>query len=226
MSTSNDSLSASVKHGAAWAVGFFGIFFLLSSAFAAYSALQTVSTASTGATLSSSEWNKMVSNFDSVDAQLAALGALAIKSSVATSDIADSAVTDEKIASGISPSKLAQASATSNQVLKWNGSAWAPGADSGGAADFKAIMNATADHLYATFGLWGTARSPFTEHYTNTSGACGAYPAYPSYPSCPTGWTSMGTRQSQYTGDNCNCGEFGCSSMLHRTSQRYCKLSW
>lgn len=148
-----------MKHGAAWAIGFFGVLFFLSTAFAAYSALQTVGTASSGSQILSAEWNKMVSNFASVDSQLsslsssiASLGTLAMKSSVASADITDasiatndladsavtstkianSAVTDAKVASGISPSKLAQASATNDQVLKWNGTAWAPGADSTG----------------------------------------------------------------------------------------------
>lgn len=133
----------------------------------------------------------MVSNFASVDSQLAALGTLSSKSSVNTADVADSAITDAKIAAGIAPSKLAQVSATSGQVLKWNGSAWAPAADSVGVTDYKAIMNAAADHLYSAFGLWGTIQPPFTQHYTNTASACGSYPAYPAYPSCPTGWISM-----------------------------------
>jgi hypothetical protein len=120
------SIIASMKQGAAWAVGFFGTLFLISSGFAAYSALQSVSTASSGSPILSAEWNKMVSNFASVDSQLAALGSLALKSSVDTADIANSAVTDAKVASGISPSKLASAGATSGQVLSWNGSTWAP----------------------------------------------------------------------------------------------------
>ncbi len=200
-----------MKHGAAWAVGFFGVLFFLSTAFAAYSALQTVGTASSGSQILSAEWNKMVSNFASVDSQLAALGSLSLKSSVATADIADSAVasakiadsavTDAKIASGISPSKLASGGATSGQVLSWNGSAWAPAAAGGGAAEYKAIMNAAADHVYSAFGLWGPIQTPFTQHYTNTAnGPCGGgFPAYPAYPNCPTGWISMGTRQTQTT---------------------------
>lgn len=170
-----------MKHGAAWAIGFFGVLFFLSTAFAAYSALQTVGTASSGSQILSAEWNKMVSNFASVDSQLsslsssiASLGTLAMKSSVASVDITDasiatndladsavtstkianSAVTDAKVASGISPSKLAQASATNDQVLKWNGTAWAPGNDVAG-------------------GIEGTWQSPSRTNnvtYTNTTG--------------------------------------------------------
>lgn len=75
-------------------------------------------------------------------ARVSGLGTLAAKSAVssaditdgtvATADVANSAVTDAKIAPGISPSKLAQASAANGQVLKWNGTAWAPAADSTG----------------------------------------------------------------------------------------------
>lgn len=102
----------------------------VSAALAAYSALQSVQTVSTGSGLSSSEWNKVVSNLSSVDSQLAALGALAYKSAVGSSDIADGSVADADLAGGIAPSKIAQSSATSGQVLKWNGSVWAPAADS------------------------------------------------------------------------------------------------
>lgn len=52
-------------------------------------------------------------------------------SAVTSAKIADGAVGDAKVASGLSPSKLAQASASVGQVLKWSGSAWAPAPDSG-----------------------------------------------------------------------------------------------
>lgn len=98
----------------------------------------------------------MVSNFTSVDSQLsslsstvAGLGTLSSKSSVDTADIANSAVTDAKVAAGIAPSKLASASATSGQVLKWNGSAWAPAADSTGTAGgITAITTASCSTSY------------------------------------------------------------------------------
>jgi trimeric autotransporter adhesin len=50
---------------------------------------------------------------------------------VTTATILDGAITDAKI-SDVSPSKIAQAAATSGQILKWNGSAWAPAADNVG----------------------------------------------------------------------------------------------
>lgn len=50
---------------------------------------------------------------------------------VATANIAANAVDDSKILN-VAPGKLTQASATSGQVLKWNGTAWAPAADNVG----------------------------------------------------------------------------------------------
>lgn len=45
--------------------------------------------------------------------------------------VASGAISDAKI-SDVSPSKILQSAATSGQVLKWNGSAWAPAADNVG----------------------------------------------------------------------------------------------
>ncbi|WP_185152498.1 hypothetical protein, partial [Fulvivirga aurantia] len=45
-----------------------------------------------------------------------------------TIKISDGAVTDEKI-SAVSPNKIAQDGAATNQVLKWNGTAWSPADD-------------------------------------------------------------------------------------------------
>jgi hypothetical protein len=47
---------------------------------------------------------------------------------VTTAKIANGAVDDSKIA-GVSPGKISQSAATNGQVLKWNGSAWAPADD-------------------------------------------------------------------------------------------------
>lgn len=74
---------------------------------------------------------------------------------IATADIANSAVTDAKVAAGIAPSKLAQASATSGQVLKWNGSAWAPAADSTGTAG--GITAITTASCLTSGGEWETS---------------------------------------------------------------------
>lgn len=60
------------------------------------------------------------------------LAALAVDSS----KLAVSGVTVTRIANGaVWPTKINQAGATSGQVLKWNGSAWAPAADAGGVPD-------------------------------------------------------------------------------------------
>lgn len=56
-----------------------------------------------------------------------------------------SSVTTIKVADGaITMPKIAQSGATTNQVIKWNGSAWAPAADAGGSSitDFTASMGA------------------------------------------------------------------------------------
>jgi hypothetical protein len=47
---------------------------------------------------------------------------------IATNDLANLSVTDAKVAN-VSPSKILQAGALTNQVLKWNGSAWTPQAE-------------------------------------------------------------------------------------------------
>lgn len=54
-----------------------------------------------------------------------------LDATIATADLANGSVTDTKIAN-IAPSKILQGGATANQVLKWNGTAWAPGADNTG----------------------------------------------------------------------------------------------
>jgi hypothetical protein len=49
---------------------------------------------------------------------------------IATADLADSAITNAKLAGSIALSKLAQTSATSGQVIAWNGTVWAPATSS------------------------------------------------------------------------------------------------
>ncbi|HRE68064.1 MAG TPA: hypothetical protein PLM56_14195 [Cyclobacteriaceae bacterium] len=48
-----------------------------------------------------------------------------------TADLANNSVTDAKVAN-VAPAKLLQGGASTNQVLKWNGTAWAPGTDNTG----------------------------------------------------------------------------------------------
>lgn len=62
--------------------------------------------------------------------------------SVATAKLADGAVTDAKISS-VAPGKLTAGSATTGQVLKWNGTAWTPQADNAGAGTITSITAGT-----------------------------------------------------------------------------------
>ncbi|MCE7863244.1 MAG: hypothetical protein DYG99_06855 [Bacteroidetes bacterium CHB5] len=54
-----------------------------------------------------------------------------LDATITTADLANGAVTDAKVAN-VAPGKLLQGGAATNQVLKWNGSAWAPGTDNTG----------------------------------------------------------------------------------------------
>lgn len=62
--------------------------------------------------------------------------------SVATGDLADGSVTDVKV-TAVAPSKLTAGGATANQVLKWNGTNWAPQADNAGAGTVTSITAGT-----------------------------------------------------------------------------------
>jgi hypothetical protein len=70
--------------------------------------------------------------------------------SVSTIDLANSAVTDVKI-TNVSPTKILQAGATTNQVLKWNGTAWAPATESTG-TDNQTLTFTPASGLLAISG--------------------------------------------------------------------------
>lgn len=67
------------------------------------------------------------------DATPVTLGALAIRDAVGSAQITDGEIANADISTtaAIDPSKIGQASATSGQVLKWNGTAWAPQNDAG-----------------------------------------------------------------------------------------------
>jgi hypothetical protein len=69
------------------------------------------------------------------DATLSSAGALTIGTgAVNSAKILDGSIANADIATNaaIAPSKLAQGGATNDQVLKWNGTAWAPAADNAG----------------------------------------------------------------------------------------------
>ncbi|MDR0832603.1 MAG: hypothetical protein LBN93_00195, partial [Candidatus Symbiothrix sp.] len=86
---------------------------------------------------------------------------------VTTTHLAANAVTSAKIADGtITAADLGQMSATSGQVLKWNGTVWAPAADAGIATESDGIVgnevtNATTNGGLARSGS-GTTESPYT----------------------------------------------------------------
>ncbi|MEO0108418.1 MAG: hypothetical protein ABIK62_04520 [candidate division WOR-3 bacterium] len=70
-------------------------------------------------------------------------------SAIVTFMLANSAVTTPKIAdTAVTMAKIARAGATTGQVIKWNGSAWAPGKDSvgggGGSGTVKKVMSGNA----------------------------------------------------------------------------------
>jgi len=86
-----------------------------------------------------------------------------VDGTVAAADLASGAVTADKLANrAVTAAKLHQMGAASGQVLKWNGSAWAPAPDAGGMSQAEAdvrYVNAggdtmsgplTAPALYAT----------------------------------------------------------------------------
>jgi hypothetical protein len=75
-------LSQKFLGGAVAGSGFAVAALLISVAYAALNYTVAVNTGSTGSTLASSEWNKMVSNFTAVDAQLTALNAAVGSSSI------------------------------------------------------------------------------------------------------------------------------------------------
>jgi len=93
---------------------------------------------------------------------------------VTTGKIANNAVDDSKIA-GVSPSKIAQASATTGQVLKWNGTAWAPADDASAAVTAGTGINITGNVISNTGLLTTTtAGGDLTGTFANLQIASGA----------------------------------------------------
>jgi len=69
---------------------------------------------------------------------------------IATADLANLTVTDGKIAN-VATSKILQSGATTNQILKWNGTAWAPATESTG-TDNQTLTFTPASGLLAISG--------------------------------------------------------------------------
>ncbi|MEO0053867.1 MAG: hypothetical protein ABIK22_06935, partial [candidate division WOR-3 bacterium] len=77
---------------------------------------------------------------------------------VGTADIANIAVTSAKIGNGeVTMPKINQSGATTGQVIKWNGTQWAPADDAVGAGD-NAWVRGTPDSVLYTIRQLGIAR--------------------------------------------------------------------
>ncbi len=73
---------------------------------------------------------------------------------VISEKIANNAVTTDKIANGaVTVAKLNQSGAANGQVLKWNGSAWAPAADNGGSASQWTTVGANIHYSSGNVGV-------------------------------------------------------------------------
>jgi hypothetical protein len=94
-------------------------------------------------------------------------GTMIADGAVSTAKLADNAVTSAKIANGtIAAADLSQMGANSGQVLKWNGTAWSPAAESGLATEVDGIVGNEVTTATSGGGLTrsgaGTAASPYT----------------------------------------------------------------
>jgi len=79
--------------------------------------------------------------------------------SIANAMIQDGAVTTTKIVdTAVTMPKIAPAGAVAGQVIKWNGTAWQPSADSSMDSDWSYRITDGADTTLQTGGRWGIAR--------------------------------------------------------------------
>ena len=74
--------------------------------------------------------NNAITSAKILDGSITSLDIL--DATIATADLANNSVTDAKVLN-VAPAKLLQGGAANNQVLKWNGAAWAPAADNSSA---------------------------------------------------------------------------------------------
>lgn len=120
-----------------------------------------------------------------------------IAGAVQTADISNNAISADKIGTGqVTGIKLAQDGASTGQVWKWNGTAWAPGADTG--------TTYTGGTGISVAGTVITNSSP--DQVVSIVGATGTYPNF----TVTTGNAAGSSGQIQYN----NAGAFGASSNL------------
>ncbi|TXH25071.1 MAG: hypothetical protein E6Q96_09550 [Cyclobacteriaceae bacterium] len=72
-----------------------------------------------------------------------------VDGTIATGDLADASITDLKI-SAVAPSKITAGGATTGQVLKWNGTNWAPQGDAGSVTSITAGTGLTGGTITTT----------------------------------------------------------------------------
>ncbi|MEO0071652.1 MAG: hypothetical protein ABIK39_06180, partial [candidate division WOR-3 bacterium] len=86
--------------------------------------------------------------------------AMIVDGTIATADIANNAITSAKIGNGeVTMPKINQSGATLNQVIKWNGTQWAPANDSVGVGQAdNAWVRGTPDSVLFTIRRLGIAR--------------------------------------------------------------------
>ncbi len=109
---------------------------------------------------------------------------------VTTPHMVDGAVTSGKILDGtLTFADIGQNGATTGQVMKWNGTAWAPADDESGGASYWTL---TGNALY-TNGGWGIARAGNTLHgiydstHVNLGAACTTGASGQNYPYATVG---------------------------------------
>jgi hypothetical protein len=103
-------------------------------------------------------------------------GAEIADNAVDNSELANNAVTSGKVANGaITAAKLANMGAANGDVLKYNGTAWAPAPDGGGGGSFDVVAGAGMDvtQVGTTFTVINTGDLNDADDLTNTSQANG-----------------------------------------------------
>ncbi len=121
--------------------------------------------------------------------------AMIVDGTIATADIANNAITSAKIGNGeVTMPKINQSGATLNQVIKWNGTQWAPANDSVGQGD-SAWVRGTPDSVLYTIRPLGIARGGsnnmlygnYRFTHTNLGVACVTGTSGEDYPYCTVG---------------------------------------